>query len=80
MFPVFIDLAVAMIAAAQGDVVIDIEERPIVKAEVNNNALTKDGRPYFYLYLLLLINILYLLFTLQLQAEMVRSLQRSTVY
>lgn len=28
-------------AAAQGDVVIDIEERPLVKTEVNNDAVTK---------------------------------------
>lgn len=40
LLSVSIDFAVAMIAAAR-DVVIDIEERPIVKAEVNNNVLTK---------------------------------------
>lgn len=40
LYPV--DFAVAMIAASQGEVVIDIE-RTIVKAEVNKNALTKHG-------------------------------------
>lgn len=46
-YPVSINFVVAMIAGAQGDVVIDIERRPIVSTEVNNNALTKVGRQYF---------------------------------
>lgn len=61
----------AVITAAQADVVIDIEESPIVKAEVSNNAL-KVGHNIFYLYIFLLISILCLLPTLQLQAEKVR--------
>lgn len=32
-----------MIAAAQGDVVIEIDERPIVKAEVSNNVSRYDN-------------------------------------
>ena len=44
-YPVSINFVVAMIAAAQGDIVIDIEGRPIVTTEVNN-ALTKVGRQY----------------------------------
>lgn len=43
----FINFVVAMIAAAQGDVVIDIEKSPIVKTEVNNIALTKVAIQYF---------------------------------
>lgn len=61
-----------MMAATQADVVIEIEERPIVKAEVNNNALIKGGRQYFHIYLLLLMSVFCLLPTLQLQAEKVR--------
>lgn len=40
---VSIDLAVAMMAAAQADVVIEIEESPIVNAEVSNDALLKEA-------------------------------------
>lgn len=72
LHPVSVDLAVAMIAAAQGDVVIDIEGRPIMTTEVNNNALIKGGRQYFHISFFLLISILCLLPTLQLQAEKVR--------
>lgn len=71
MWPVSSDFAVAVITAAQADVVIDIEESPIVKTEVSNNAL-KVGHNIFYLYIFLLISILCLLPTLQLQAEKVR--------
>lgn len=56
---VSIDFAVAMIAAAQRDVVIDIEERPIMKTEVNKNVHTKGGRRYFLIYFFLLISILF---------------------
>ncbi len=49
LYPLSVDFAVAMIAAAQGDVVIDIEGRPIVTTEVNNNALIKGGRQYFHI-------------------------------
>lgn len=59
-------------AATQGDVVIDIEERPIVKTEVNNSKKKKkSGRQNFHIYFFLLIN-LSLFPNLQLQAEKVR--------
>ena len=61
-------------AAAQGDVVIDIEERPIVKTEVSNDAVTKCRWQYFS-RLFFLIAVFFVCFfspTLQLQAEKVR--------
>ena len=61
-----------MIAAAQGDVVIEIDERPIVKAEVSNNVLTQDMTTFSLLRLSFIDK--YSLFashTMQLHAEMV---------
>lgn len=63
-------IAVAMIAAAQGDVVINIEETPITNTEVSNKALTKYGKLYFSL---LLINLCSLFLPIvQLKEEKVR--------
>lgn len=53
MWPVSSDFAVAVITAAQADVVIDIEESPIVKAEVSNNALKVGHNIFLLLHLLI---------------------------
>lgn len=50
-----------MIAAAQGDVVIDIEERPIVKSEVIKMQSQKCSRILTSTVFFLLIYILYFL-------------------
>lgn len=41
--PCYVADTVAMIAATQGDVAIDIEETPIMETEVSNNVHTKGG-------------------------------------